>query len=115
MDESGQSKQAQLANADSDVRAKVDSDIRAKKVDISDDQVHRSRESPSGDTPTTNPDFSVPVLNPAFTQASSPPPPPPPDVQRAARIRELEERLEEATRRIERGAEALERARRIRR
>jgi|HubBroStandDraft_6_1064221.scaffolds.fasta_scaffold712047_2 hypothetical protein len=104
MDESGQSKQAQLEPAES-------KDAQTEDVNGSG---HRLHESHSTGIPTTNPDFSVPILNPAFTQAS-PPPPQPPDARRDARIRDLEQRLEEATKRMERGAEALERARKTRR
>jgi hypothetical protein len=78
---------------------------------------HGESDEARADLPTTNPDFSVPELNPAFTEASPPPPQPPDDVtqaQRDIRIRELEQLLEEAAKRIERGAAVLERSRRRR-
>jgi hypothetical protein len=96
-----QSKQAQPKHTEG-------SEVQVKDADTSTD-----REALNGGVPITNPDFSVPVLNPAFTQAS-PPPAQPLEAQRVVRIRELEQRLEQATKRIERGAEALERARNTR-
>jgi hypothetical protein len=92
---------------------------------VSESHSRRSEHGPpdgddvQSDLPITNPDFSVAELNPAFTQASPPPPPPPPDeattqAQGEMRIRELEQLLEDAAKRIERGAEALERSRKRR-
>jgi hypothetical protein len=59
------------------------------------------------DTPTTNPELSEGRPNPAFTEPSGPPPE---RAQSDARIRLLEQRLEEAYERIERGSRMLERA-----